>query len=264
MIRFLALALAAIVVSAPVWGDTAYVKPSTSSPEIGQRITVEVAFNDVCCEPRYPVRTDTFVIVSSDGNARKPERIDNFVSQTILETDVVSKGTTVISTGERLGRKGEYVFLNGVYHLINSRDAEPIEIPDNTPILTSQTATVSKAYISVGKPNWDVIHSASERLQIIPATHPNMIEREDVFRGVIKFDDKPVSGQKVVLNTEQQRLEGMDETVVLTDVNGVFELPMNHGGGAQIWVRMQALAPDGASTDIRSYTTALTVLVGNE
>lgn len=239
--------------------DTAYVKPSTFTPELDQTITVEVAFNDVCCEPRYAVRTDTFRIVASDGDAQSPDRLDTYATTTILEHKITAPGTTRITTGERLGRKGEYVQIAGHYHLVNSPDAELKDIPDGTPILSSQTATVSDAYISIGTEDWGVIHQPIGRLKIEPLVHPNGANTETPFSGRISFDGAPIANQTVILTNEMQRLTGGEEIQVTTDEAGLFTLNFQHTGIHLIMVRMQAPAPDGSETDIRSYTTSLTL-----
>ncbi|MEO0465501.1 MAG: DUF4198 domain-containing protein [Pseudomonadota bacterium] len=239
--------------------DTAYVKPSDFSPDVGQTISVEVAFNDFCCEPRYAVRTDTFAVLGPDGNAVDLDRIETFSTLTVLEHTHIQTGTFRITTGERLGRKGEYVLLDGTYHLVNSPDAEPIEIPEGTPILSSQTATVTDAYVTVGSPDWGAIRTPVGRLAIEPALHPSRASAGLPFIGRVTFDGEPVPGQDVILTTENQRLKGEFGWMTQTDDEGLFTITLNDPGVSLLMVRMQAPAPEGAETDIRSYTTALTL-----
>jgi len=239
--------------------DTAYVKPSTFSPAAEQTITVEVAFNDYCCEPRYAVRTDTFAVIGPDGEPVTPDRVENFSNTTILETTIVAEGTTRITTGERLGRKGEYVELDGSYHLVNSPDAEPIEIPDGTPILSSQTATVTDAYVTVGLQDWGAIRTTVGRLAIEPALHPSSASVGTPFIGRITLDGTPVANHAVLLTNEAQRLRDDGGVRTRTDADGIFSVMFTEPGVHLIMAGLQAPAPDGAETDIRSYTTALTL-----
>lgn len=241
--------------------DTAYVKPSAFAPTLDQTITVEVAFNDYCCEPRYAVRTDTFQFIGPDGDRTRPGRVDHYATTTMLEHTLASTGTTRITTGERLGRKGEYVELEGEYFLVNSPDADPIEIPDGTPILSSQTATVSDAYVTVGVRDWGAIRTHVGRLAIEPALHPNTARIGTPFIGRVLMDGSPVAGETLVVTNETQRLRGEGGVSVKTDDDGIFTVTFEHRGVHLIMVRLQAPAPEGAETDIRSYTTALTLFV---
>ncbi len=258
MRAFLGLSMA-FAISQFANADTAYVKPSTFTPVLDQTITVEVAFNDVCCEPRYAVRSDTYVMISSDGGAQRPDRLETYATTTMLEHKISALGTMRISTGERLGRKGEYVKIAGRYHLVNSPDAELKEIPDGTSILTSQTATVSDAYITIGDKDWGAISHTIGRLAIEPLEHPNNAETRTPFQGRVTFDGKPIAKQAVILTTEMQRLTGSDEARATTDDAGIFSLSFDDPGIHLIMVRLQAPAPKGSETDIRSYTTSLTL-----
>lgn len=252
---FLALSVGSAV------ADTAYVKPSTFSPETDQTVTVEVSFSDLCCEPTYAVRTDTFAMIDPDGEAASPDRVEVFSNTTILEHTFTAEGTTRITTGERLGRKGEYVELDGKYHLINSPDAEPIEIPDGTPILSSQTATVTDAYVTVGSADWGAIRTQVGRLAIEPLLHPDSVRIGEHFTGRVTLDGAPVADQTVLLTNEAQRLRNTEGVPFLTESDGRFDITFSEPGIHLIMVRLQAPAPQGAETDIRSYTTALTLNV---
>lgn len=239
--------------------DTAYVKPSTFSPAAEQTVTVEIAFNDYCCEPRYAVRTDSFAVIGPDGNAATPERIETFSNTTLLEHTFAAPGTYRITTGERLGRKGEYVLLEGEYHLVNSPDAAPINVPAGTPILSSQTATVTDAYVTVGTQDWGAIRASVGRLRIEPALHPSTATRGGLFVGRVMMDGVPVANETVRITNETQRLHRQGGVATRTDEDGMFTLNFADPGVHLIMVRLQAPAPEGAETDIRSYTTALTL-----
>nr|WP_070958430.1 DUF4198 domain-containing protein [Hyphomonas sp. Mor2] len=259
MTRIAATICIALSMTGASVADTAYVKPSTFSPKAEQTITVEVAFNDFCCEPRYAVRTDTFAIIGPDGESTAPERIESFSNVTILEHEIMASGTTRITTGERLGRKGEYVLLGGTYHLVNSPDATLNEVPEGTPILSSQTATVTDAYVTVGLQDWGAIRAQVGRLAIEPALHPSSVKVGTPFIGRITLDGEPVADQDVLLTNEAQRLRDADGVRTRTDEDGIFSITFTEPGIHLLMTRLQAPAPDGAETDIRSYTTALTL-----
>lgn len=208
------------------------------------------------------MRTDTYTFINPDGSKVEPDRIETFITTTMLEHTVSQQGTTRISTGERLGRKGEYVLLDGQYHLVNSPDAEPLLIPEGTPILTSQTATVTDAYVTVGGPSWKAVRAPIGRLAIVPALHPNMVKTGIPFTARVTIDGEPVSGATVILTNEMQRLGGQSELNCETNDDGIFSIVFEQPGLALLMVRLQAPSPEGSETDIRSYTTALTINVG--
>jgi len=239
--------------------DTAYLLPSTFTASKGQTITVEASFNDDCCAPKYAVRSDKFAIIGPDGSIGLPDRIEAFATSTIIEQVITQAGTTRFTTGERLGRKGEYVLLNGIYHLVNSDDAELIEIPEGTPILSSQTATVSDVYVTVGDPTWESLRVSVGRLTIVPSQHPSALNQGDRLDHTVLFDSKPLAGQTLTLTRDGQRARPGDDGVVYsTDADGRVFIPLAEMGTHLIMTRMQAPAPAGAETDTRSYTTALT------
>lgn len=258
------LASATLTFASAAFADTAYVKPSTFSPTLDQTITVEVSFSDFCCEPRYAVRTDTYSVIGSDGSEVEPDRLETFSTTTLLEHTITQPGTTRFTTGERLGRKGEYVQLDGKYHLVNSPDAEPIDIPDGTPILSSQTATVTDAYVTSGAANWDAIRARIGRLAIEPAVHPSSAMVGASFFGRVTFDGEPVADRQVILTNEMHRLNQNGGIAVQTDNEGLFSVILGEAGTSLLMVRLQAPAPENAETNIRSYTTALTINVQNQ
>ena len=243
--------------------DTAYIEPSTFTPRVDQTITIETSFNDYCCVPKYPVRSDSFAVMHPDGRSVEPDRVELFANSTIIEQTITEQGTTRITTGERLGRKGgEYVLLDGQYFLINSEDADPIEVPEGARILSSQTATVSDTYVTVGDPSWESVRQPIGRLQIQPQQHPSLLKSGDTFDITITFDGVPIFGQDLVLTRSGQKDRPSDEGVVFqSNAKGEVSIPLSRSGTHLIMTRMQAPAPKGTDTDIRSYTTSLTFAV---
>jgi hypothetical protein len=255
------LVLSAILASTGVAAaDTAYIEPSTFTPNVDQTITIETSFNYDCCVQKYPVRSQAFAIIQPDGSATLPDRVELFANSTILEQKITYTGTTRITTGERLGRKGgEYVLLDGQYYMVNSEDAERIDVPDGTPVFSSQTATVSDTYITIGAPSWASVNADIGRLKISPTKHPSALTRGDMFTVTLSFDGAPLAGQRLLLTRSGQKDRPGDDGFSFTaDDNGEVAIPLYEAGTHLIMTRMQAAAPDGAETDIRSYTTSLT------
>ena len=258
--------LAAALWISGTYADTAYLEPSNFSPRPGQTITLEAAFNDYCCEPKYAVRSNNYAIVLPDGESEKPARVAVFKTCTILEHVITETGTTRVTTGERLGRKGgQYVFIEGQYYLVNGDDPPASDIPPDAPILSSQTATVSDTYVTVGAPSWASVKHSVGRFRIVPDTHPSTLRVGETFAFKLLFDDAPVSGQSVILTRSGQRNRpGDGGKKYLSDSAGLVEIPLASRGTHLVMTRLQAPAPPGSETDLRSYTTSLTFDVASE
>ena len=253
-----------LAIAGTALADTAYLKPSTFLPEVAQTVTLEAAFSDFCGEPEHPVRTPTFAVVTPDGLQSPPDRVETFATMTVLEQTIREEGTLRVTTGERLGRMGEYVLLDGRYHLVNSPDAEPVAIPAGTPVLTSQTATLSDTYLTAGPVTWEAVRVPIGRLRIEPFVHPNEVRTGSVFTGRVTLDGAPVADQPVVMTDEAQRLRGVAGQESRTNNAGEFSIVFSAAGTALIMTRLQAPAPPDAETDIRSYTTSVTIHVGDD
>ena len=260
MRSFTLAAVVSVATAGLAAADTAYIEPSTFAPQLQQTITVEAAFNDHCCIPKYPVRSQAYAVVRPDGTMTAPDRMEVFSNSTVLEHTLTETGTTRFTTGERLGRKGgEYVFLKGVYHMVNSEDAPPIEVPEGTPILSSQTATLSDTYVTIGEPTDESRVVVLGRLLITPDQHPSTLRAEDALDVTLTFDGAPLVDQVLVLTRSGQKDRPGDEGVsFVSDADGRVSIPLESLGTHLLMTRMQAAAPEGAATDIRSYTTALT------
>ncbi|MEL7284287.1 MAG: DUF4198 domain-containing protein [Pseudomonadota bacterium] len=261
--RDLTLLVSVYCFSAVAAADTAYIEPSTFTPKLGQTITVETSFNDHCCVPKHAVRSNHFAVIHPDGRSVSPDRIEMFANSTVIEQTITEEGTTRITTGERLGRKGgEYVLLDGQYFLVNSDEVEPIAVPEGTTILSSQTATVSDAFVTIGEPTWLSVQKPIGRLQLTPQQHPSTLRSGEMFNVTITFDGAALANQDLVLTRSGQKdRQGDDGFVFQSDANGRVSIPLFHSGTHLIMTRMQAPAPDGSDTDIRSYTTSLTFSV---
>ena len=260
------MSVSALALAGAAIADTAYFEPATFTPERDQMITLEASFNDDCCVPKYAVRSDAYVVIAPDGAASPPDRIEVFADRVILEQAITQDGTTRFSTGERLGRKGgQYVWLDGAYHNLNPDEAPPIDVPEGTPILSSQTATVSDTYVTIGTPSWSSVNMPVGRLTITPQQHPSTLRKGDMFEIALAFDGAPIKTQTVLLTRSGQKDRPGDEGERFkSDVSGRVMLPLNEAGTHLVMVRMQAPAPIGAETDIRSYTTSLTFNVAGQ
>ena len=260
MLRITLLPLSLLAIINAANADTAYLKPSTFTPSLDQMITIEASFNDECCNPKYPVRSDDYQVVLPDGTSVIPDRIESFSNSIILEHKITQSGTTRISTGERLGRKGgRYVFLEGEYSILEEGDTLASRgLPEDLEILTSQTLTVTDAFVTIGTPNWSAVNKPIGRLVFTPSQHPSMLKTGERFDLTLTFDGEVVIDEDVVLTRAGQKdRENDDGLTFKTDENGRVSLPLEHIGTHLIMARKQAKAPTGAETDIRSYTTSL-------
>ncbi|WP_373005980.1 DUF4198 domain-containing protein [Hyphomonas sp.] len=260
--RLASFLLASLTLPAAASADTAYMEPSTYAPGPGQTLTVEASFSDHCCNPKHAVRSEAYAVILPDGSSMPPDRIEHFATHTAMEHKLTEPGTTRFTTGERLGRMGEYVLLDATYHLINSEDAAPVGLPPGIAILSSQTATVSDTYVTVGQPTWDSVNTPVGRLAITPGAHPSAIHAGDRLSLSVTFDGEPVTAQIVTLTRSGQGDRPRDTGLTYqTDANGEVTIALPDTGTHLVMTRLQAPSPSGAQTDLRSYTTSLTFQV---
>ena len=132
-------------------------------------------------------------------------------------------------------------------------------MPEGTPILSSQTATLSDTYVTIGTPTDESRAVVLGRLLITPDQHPSTLRAGDTLDVTLTFDGAPLADQVLVVTRSGQKdRPGDDGLRFVSDADGRVSISLESLGTHLVMTRMQAVAPEGASTDIRSYTTALT------
>jgi hypothetical protein len=235
---------------------TSYLLPSNFSPATEEVVTIQASFGErQFFRPEVAVASDDFHVLRPDGRRDTFDRIATFTQVTILESDVKEAGTYRFTTGERLGRAGRQVLENGEWRAVEPGQASP----PGARTRTSQTVTVAEAYVTKGAPTRPAVDAPSGRLTIRTDAHPSEIYLEKGLTLAVAFDGAPLAGQVIEIDREGGALEAPKYHQELkTDAAGRLRLEFDRPGTYLVMVRHAADAPQGAATEMRSYTSSLT------
>ncbi|WP_018146732.1 DUF4198 domain-containing protein [Henriciella marina] len=262
MIRSLILGAATLVFAAPAFAHAGFIVPITDSPDDAGKILFHATFSDDFPQMEIGLTSDAWIIIMPDGETAEFGRLAERPDRTILEATVEKGGLYRFSSGERLGRKGEVALIDGAYFLLGRDGLDKETLPDRADVLSSQTATVSDLYIALGEGPHASLESEIGRLAIRPGANPADLRVEERFEADLLFDGAPLAGYDVTLfSPGSSRDEGEPDTALKTDEGGRLAFTASAPGEYLLMVRHIALSPEGAETDVRSYTTTLTLLV---
>lgn len=251
----LAVGFAWVAAAASASAHTSYLRPNLFSTADAQAVTIQSSFTEDFFNPEVAVESQDFHYYLPDGARHDYDRVSVLRQMTVLEAGLSAPGTYLFSTGERLGRTGLQVRVNGEW--------QPLE-PGATPpagaeTRQSQTATVANVYVTKGAPTNAALSVNVGHLIIRPVTHPSEIYLSEGFRFRVLFDGTPVANQEVHVYREGGAYDATPfDQVVRTDASGAVALSFTQPGVYLVMTRKSAPAPAGAATAIRSYTTSLT------
>jgi len=242
-------------IAAPAFAHAGFLYPIVDRSDGSGEILLEASFTDTFPVPDIALESPGWAIIAPDGTQRQFASVSVTEEATRLRAVLDQEGTYRFSSGERLGRKGEVAFVNGEYVRIGEDGTPRSALPQDARVLTSQTATVSDLYLRRGEGGAFSALPAG-RLTIRPLSDPTELQPGETLEVEISFDGAPMANTPLIVHTTQAHSEGRAER---TDTKGRFALPVTDEEGALILVRHIAPAPPGATTDVRSYTTTLTL-----
>lgn len=265
MIRSLILGAATLVFAAPAFAHAGFIVPITDSRDDAGKIRFHATFSDDFPQMEIGLTSDAWIIIMPDGERAEFGRLAERPDRTILEATVEKDGLYRFSSGERLGRKGEVALIDGAYFLLGRDGLGKETLPDAADVLSSQTATVSDLYMAFGEGPHEFLESEFGRLAVQPVKSPAKLRVGDRFEADVLFDGAPLCDYDVTLfSPGSSRDEGEPDTVLTTNESGRLSFAASAPGEHLLMVRHIAPSPDGAQTDVRSYTTTLTLLVEAE
>jgi len=238
--------------------DTSYLRPNWFTTATDDLVTAQSSFTESFSNPAIGVKSDAWTVIGPDG-ARSSFRTTVELTQlTALEAETRTSGTYRLSSGERLGRVGQQVLLDGAWQPF----APGREIPPGTQTRQSQTATVADVYVTRGAPTNAPVVARIGTLEVKPVTHPNDVYLNTGFVFRILLNGKSVANQPVEIWREGGAYEEPAYRKLLTSgSDGAVKATFDEPGVYLIWTRMSGDAPAGAATPIRSYTTSITIEV---
>lgn len=238
--------------------DVGFLLPNTFHTDERGRITSIASFSDRFPGVEHALRSYDFHIVAPDGEKLPFETVQNLEQMTALYTVFKAPGVYRLSTGERLGRKGEVSIRDGAFVRLGEDGLDKATLPDGAPILTSQTATVSEVYVRHGATDMPTTLKTSGRLSISLSAGEKGFQAMTPLRVTVTFDGAPLAGAETTVVSPYSTYTDQPEGVTsVLDENGETEITPDTAGPNVILVRHISQAPANAETDVRSYSTAL-------
>ena len=254
------LALAGVFAPDRAAADAGFLLPNVFAAADGDPVTLVASFSDRFPAPDTALASDRFVHVGPDGKDRPFVRTEPLTSATILEATLEGAGIHAFSTGERLGRTGEVALVEGRYVRLGPDGENPASVPEDAPRLASQTATVSETRVAVGRAVLPSVIATTGRLALRLETGPGGFVPGEPFAVRIDFDGEPLSNTPVFVIEAHDDFRGLaDGRSHATDESGTALAELTRPGPFVVLVRHIAPAPEGAATDVRSYSTTLTL-----
>ncbi|MEL7488478.1 MAG: DUF4198 domain-containing protein [Pseudomonadota bacterium] len=251
------VATASLAASPTSQADVGFLLPNTFQIAEDGRVTVIASFSDRFPGTEHPLRSDDFHIVTPDGKRASFSSVDQLTQMTVLGARLTDPGVYKLSSGERLGRKGKASRIDGALVRVGRDGMDASDLPEDAPIYSAQTATVSEAYIRRGEVAFPQTLAADGRLTI-RLTAKDGYAPGAPLRVAVLFDGAPAPNAALTLVAPYDAYtENPEGVVIQADENGYATLVANRAGPHVIYARRMAEAPADAETNIRSYTTAL-------
>ena len=245
----------------PASAHAGFLLPVSGDNDASGRVVLIASFSDNFPEVDIALTSDHWALTAPDGSPAPLGRIAETSQQTVVEALLPADGTWRLSTGERLGRLGEVALTGGEYVRLGGDGPTRETLPEDASVLTSQTATVSDLYLTRGAATDGVLGRPNGRLAIVPDANPTGLGAGDTLVVTILFDGEPLDDAPLSIFTPSNSgKEGADDTSLLTGADGKVTVDLASPGPHLLMIRHIAAAPEGAATDVRSYTSALTLI----
>jgi len=229
----------------------------------GGTVTVIASFSDRFPDPETALRSENFSIITPDGLLAPFDSVEPFSTLTMLESRLEAAGVYRFTTGERLGRRGEAALVDGTFVRLGADGVDAASLPAETEHLTSQTATISESIVIAGQADWPRLIKTDGRLSISIATDARPLRTGTPASATVTFDGQPLAGAELAVIEAYDGSAGKEDgDIFRTDERGQALITLDRTGPFTLLVRHISNAPDGAETDVRSYSTTLTFPAG--
>ncbi|WP_300392243.1 DUF4198 domain-containing protein [Henriciella sp.] len=252
----------ALAPALPAAAHAGFLMPVSDDTDTSGEIILMASFSDRFPVEEIALKTDSWTIITPDGEELAFDRIAETRTRSILQATLQAEGTYRVSTGERLGRSGKVAKVGNAYIRLDADGLAGAGLADDTEVLTSQTATVSDLYLTRGAPSDEVLDTRIGRLALVPGANPSTLAAGDRLAVTVLFDGTPLAEAPASLFTPSNSgQEDAADTSLMTDTSGALTLDLTEPGPHLLMIRHIAPSPEGAATDVRSYTTVLTLMV---
>ncbi|MEO1656547.1 MAG: DUF4198 domain-containing protein [Pseudomonadota bacterium] len=236
-----------------------FLLPNTFHIEDGETVTAIASFSDHFPSSEHVLKSRDFHVLVPGGKRQSFADVATLDQLTVLTAEVKDTGVYRLSSGERLGRKGQVSRVDGSLVRLGADGIDLSSLPDGAPLLSSQTATVSEAFIRKGEATLPSTLTTSGRLSIsVTSERGAQFVPGSLLQVSALFDGQPLKAGDVTIVSAfgSYTAEGEGRSFA-TDDQGHATLSVDRAGPHVVFVRHMAEAPEGAETDVRSYTTAL-------
>ena len=250
---------ATLIMGAKAHAHVSYLLPTVFNTSEGNYVTLVSSFTDNFPNAEIAVISDDYHVLRPDGTRNEVDAVTEFRQLVLLENSLEEDGTYRFTTGLRLGRESKYAEVDGELVPLFAEDGE-VKVPENASrVVTGQTATVADVYVSKGAPTWAAVEAPTGPLALTPDLHPNEIYLGDTLTFDVTFNGQPLASQEMEITRQGGEYED-PKFVQLPKTNdaGKLRLELDEPGLYLLMTRHRADAPEGAETDIRSYTTSIT------
>ncbi|MEM9159030.1 MAG: DUF4198 domain-containing protein [Verrucomicrobiota bacterium] len=256
-----ALIVACLIGGASLLAHSPFVLPNVFSTSKGTKVTVVSSFTEEFFVPDYKMESEDFHFVLPDGTRSEYGNMAIFDQLTILENSLETEGTYRFSTGNRLGRKFKMKKVDGDWDYLRrerKEDGSYVYNADGAETADFQTQTVAVAYVTKGVPTQTVLQQSGVGLEIVPLTHPSEVFVDDGFDFQLTFNGEAVKKQEMKVYRQGGSYEEPKyELIVETNKKGMASIEFEEPGVYVVMTRYRDVAPEGAETPYRSYTTTL-------
>lgn len=245
------------------FGHAGFLLPNTLTVPEGGKVTIVASFSDRFPDPEIALHSESFSIISPNGQLVPFDRVEPFSTLTMLEIQLGATGVYRFSTGERLGRKGAVALVEGTFVRLGADGVDAEHLPAETEHLTSQAATLSESIVIVGQADLPPLIKTDGRLSISIAMDAEPLRTGTPISVTVTFEGQPLARAELsVIEAYDGSAGKEDGDIYRTDEVGKALITLDRTGPFTLLVRHISNAPDGAETDVRSYSTTLTLPAG--
>ncbi|MBL8542702.1 MAG: DUF4198 domain-containing protein [Hyphomonadaceae bacterium] len=234
---------------------TPFMKPVNFHPNT-EWTSAQAGYSTQIFCPNVGISGPDLTVIAPDGRRLAFSSVQVSQYETALETALPLAGTYRLTTGEVMGPVERMIYQRGRWRALRANETPP----RRTRISTMQMVEVAESYVTRGEATRAAIEPVVGTLAIRPITHPNQVTAASGADLQLLFNGAPFARMPFVVYERGDSEDDMHRAFV-TNSEGRAHLTFDHPGLYLIAVRYRPEMPAGASVDVRSYSTTLTLEV---
>lgn len=237
-----------------------FLVPTSFTPAHEHWVSLDAGFAEVFFQSDVAFDKGNFQVLTPAGQWQAPGRYEQFKTRSLVEHQLVEKGTYRFTTGQRLGAVFRFYELDGARKA--TRDPKEV-LPKGAKLLDHyQSLTLAETYVSSDKPTSAALKAYDKGLELVAINHPNDLYAGDALKLRVLLDGKPLVAKDVSLFATQYGDDSEKPTATLpTNAQGEVEFSALKQGVHVLHVRHTAPAPKTAEAPNYGYVYTLTFAV---